>query len=122
MAPASLQSNSEDDPNTLTENVTCEDNPTEGTVCSPVLQPPVSAERTAAMFLLTFKEKYKLPQASIHFAVGAINQIVDRVCESIKEDVENNEATRFQYQDPFASLQSEYQQTKFYHTEFVDLN
>ena len=85
-----------------------------------------SPERTAAMFLLTFKEKYKLPQASINFAVSAINQIVVSVCESVKmsvkssaQELTNEEiASRIQCQDPFASLQTEYQQTKFYRDVF----
>ena len=88
-----------------------------------------SAERTAALFLLTFKEKYKLPQASVDFAVGAINEIVGSVCYSVKKSVESSfdssqmltkeEVMEYiQHNDPFSSLQTEYQQTKFYRAEF----
>ena len=88
-----------------------------------------SAERAAATFLLTFKERFKLPQASTDFAVGAINGIIDSVCESVKKSVENvfdssqtptkEEVMRhIQHNDPFSSLQTEYQQTKFYRAEF----
>ena len=88
-----------------------------------------AVERTAAMFLLTYKERFKLPQASIDFAVGAINGIVDSVCESVKKSVESvfdspqtptkeDVMSCIQHDDPFSSLQTEYQQTKFYCAEF----
>ena len=37
---------------------------------------PPSAQNVAALFLLTFQEKYKLPQKAINFAVGSVNTIV----------------------------------------------
>lgn len=88
-----------------------------------------SAQRTAALFLLTFQEKHRLSQTAINFAVGSINTIVDSVCKSVKRSVLELAmecppivSTRlpgcFEHEDPFASLQTEYQQTKFYREEF----
>ena len=39
-----------------------------------------TATKTAAMFLLTFRERYSLPQTAIDFAVGTINGIISSVC------------------------------------------
>ena len=85
-------------------------------------------KRTAALFLLTFKEQYKLPQASIDFAVGAINGLISTVCNSVQESLQSQSDTAmltaeqmttcFAYEDPFSSLKTEYQQTKFYREEF----
>lgn len=86
-----------------------------------------TTERIAALFLLTFKEQHKLTQTSLNFAVGAINGIVDGVCSSIQHQVQNSLKNggcslditdKFHYDDPFAGLQTEYQQSKFYQKEF----
>ena len=88
-----------------------------------------SAQRTAALFLLTFQEKHRLNQTAINFAVGSINTIVDSVCMSVERSVlelamecpaivRTRLAECFEHEDPFASLQTEYQQTKFYQEEF----
>ncbi len=85
------------------------------------------AERAAGLFLLTLKEKYKLSQKAINFAVGSISTIVDSVTESIQDSVESalengasiaDVAECFQHDDPFESLQTEYKQSKFYREEF----
>lgn len=47
-----------------------------------------SAQRTAALFLLTFQERYKLSQTAILFAVGTINTIVDGACKSLRESIQ----------------------------------
>ena len=47
-----------------------------------------SAQRTAALFLLTFQERYKLSQRAINFAVGTINTIVDGACESVRDSLQ----------------------------------
>ena len=85
----------------------------------------LSIERTAALFLLTFKERYMLPQAAINFAVSAVNGIVTSACESIQQSLltsinlpTDEISTHFEPEDPFASLQTEYQQTKFYRQVF----
>ena len=80
-------------------------------------------ERAAAMFLLTFKEKYMMPQAAINFATGAINGIIDSVRDSLLQSIQNDSdnislPVNVQHEDPFSSLRTEYQQTKFYREEF----
>ena len=51
---------------------------------------PPSAKHTAALFLLTLQEKYKLSQKAIDFAVGSISSIVDSVCDSIRNDIQSS--------------------------------
>ena len=48
------------------------------------VSPCRSAEEAAALFLLTFKEQYKLPQRAINFAVGSISTILQSVCGTIQ--------------------------------------
>lgn len=59
----------------------------------------------------------------INFAVGSISTIVDGVCESIKRSLEAGncsiDMSAFdEREDPFASLGSEYKQSKFYRDVF----
>lgn len=86
-----------------------------------------TAKRTAGLFLLTFKEKFRLSQRAINYAVGSITTIVDRVCESIQQSVTSelrekgfldDIAESFSYDDPFAEFQTEYRQTQYYRSEF----
>ena len=83
-----------------------------------------SASRTAALFLLTFKEKYNLLQSSINFAVGAINGVINSVCTSLQSSLQLVKppsdiiVSQFNYDDLFASLTTEYQQNKLYRKEF----
>ena len=85
-----------------------------------------TAERTAALFLITFQERYGLSQAAINFAVGSINGILDGVSESIHETAQglmeagscSLDAAFKEREDPFASLQTEYKQLKFYREVF----
>ena len=84
-----------------------------------------SAQRTAALFLLTFQERYKLSQTAILFAVGTINTIVDGACKSLRESIQERgslttdvAACFDQHEDSFAHFQTEYMQMKFYREEF----
>lgn len=87
-----------------------------------------TAQYTAALFLLTFQERYRLSQKSIDFAVGTVHHIVDSVCSQIQSSVEESLHSNtntdfdftqcFNYDDPFHCLKTEYQQTKFYKNEF----
>lgn len=70
------------------------------------------ASKSAAMFLLTFKERYHLPQTAIDFAVGTINGIISNVCDSIQVP------HACEVEDPFALLETEYKQNKFYRDVF----
>lgn len=82
----------------------------------------LTAERTATLFLITFQERYGLSQAAINFAVGSINGILDGVSQSIHETAQglmeagscSLDAAFKEREDPFASLQTEYKQLKFY--------
>lgn len=86
-----------------------------------------SSQRSAAIFLLTLKEKYNISQKAIDFAVGSMTTIMDNMCDSIKESVQKSLEPHLQetdisglinHVDPFSCLQTEYQQAKFYHKEF----
>ena len=60
----------------LTDTTTLLDSPSD----SRPDRTPSTPQHTAALFLLTFKEKYRLSQKAIDYAVGSINTIVDNVC------------------------------------------
>lgn len=93
-----------------------------------VPRPCVSAKRSAALLLLTFQERYRLSQTAVNFMVGSVSTIVDNVCDSLQEAVQSSlqkghctvdVAACFDVrEDPFAQLQTEYKQTKFYQKEF----
>ena len=99
-------------------------------VSQPLSQSSNKVQRTAALFLLTFQEKYRLSEASINFAVGSINSIVEGACEAARIAVEKlleSDASPssidlracFEHQDDaFASLHTKYQQSKFYRDTF----
>ena len=81
------------------------------------------AQRTAAMFLLTFQERFRVSQTAINFAVGSINTIVDGVCEVIQHSLEaansSIDTSAFdEREDPFSLLKTEYKQCKFYREVF----
>ena len=82
----------------------------------------------AANFLLTLKEKFKLPQSSIDYTVKAVEEIT---ANSIKHSLMSHLHTSgvdhslvhsfdacFSSTSPFADLKTEYQQTKFFKEEF----
>lgn len=70
------------------------------------------ASKSAAMFLLTLKERYNLPQTAIDFAVGTIHGIISNVCDSIQVP------HACEVEDPFGLLETEYKQNKFYRDVF----
>ena len=62
---------------------------------------------------------------TINFAIRAINGIIGNVCNSLQHSLASTStfcteqiSSQFEYEDPFASLQTEYQQTKFYREQF----
>ena len=88
-----------------------------------------SVEQVAALFLLTLKEKYRLTQTSLDFAVSSLMNIVNMTVSNIKESVqsqlveisENNDLllrSCFPEKDLFSNLKTEYQQTKYYKENF----
>ena len=87
---------------------------------------PIHPEEKAALFLLSYKEKYRLSQKSIDYAVGSINSICSGVCNSIRDSVKRKcDANTWDYvkdsfhtPDLFENLKTEYFQTKFYRQHF----
>jgi hypothetical protein len=79
-------------------------------------------ELAAARFLLTLKEKYRLTQASLNFALQSVGDIISITCRSIEHAVHQELSESdispspccFHTPDPFSNLKTEYQQTKFY--------
>ena len=92
------------------------------------LQTANRTEKSAALFLLTLKERYQITQSALDFAVGQLQQMVAYTVEDVKKLVETqlheSDADRpdisssFKVPDPFASLRTEYMQTKYYIENF----
>ena len=94
---------------------------------------PDRLQRSAALFLLTLKEKYEITQSALNFAVGQVQQMVAFAVEdtriSMKEhlfphlqaaDISVEVMDNFDVPDPFDILQTEHMQTKYY-KEYFDL-
>ena len=87
-------------------------------------------EAVAARFLLILKEKYRVTQASLDFAVDSVSEILQLVTNNIKQAVFNKLSehgttlngdeilSEFKQDSPFTNLKTEYQQTKFYKENF----
>jgi hypothetical protein len=89
------------------------------------------SKRMAALFLLTMKEKHRLTQSSINFAVTQVTDMFKFIAADIKSSVEGklkeslNEAgvslpdlAECFNVNPFDGLMSEHMQTKFYRENF----
>lgn len=87
--------------------------------------------RSAALFLLSIKECYQIPQTALEFAVSQVQQMLTYTVEDMKQFVKecllpHLQASGVQIElletlcvpDPFSSLQSEYMQTKYYKENF----
>ena len=86
--------------------------------------------RAAALFLLTLKEKYKLTQTTIDFAVCQVQHMVSYALQDMKDEVQQHVARTLGAElpdlidimdtsiDPFEGLQTEYMQTKFFRENF----
>ena len=83
-------------------------------------------EQTAAHFILNLKERFKLTQASLNFAIKAVDELIMISANNIKESVTNEVGDAatiipdhcFLPDSPFLNLRSEYQQTKFFKEKF----
>ena len=85
-------------------------------------------QRSAALFLLTMKERYKLTQTAVDFAVNQVKNMVTyalqdmqaTVQQGITSGVETTDAIDMigRSIDPFEDLHTEYKQTKFYKENF----
>lgn len=49
----------------------------------------LQVQKSSALFLLSCKERFRLPQTAINFAVGAVNAIVNDVCDLTKQSIEH---------------------------------
>ena len=84
------------------------------------------------MLLLTLKEKYRLTQSAITFAVSQVRETMNYVVDDVRdvaltqicqlgvlsEEQQTSLERVIEYADPFAGLQSEYMQTKYYRENF----
>ena len=88
-------------------------------------------ERSAALLLLTVKERFKLTQSAIDFITQQVHNIisygVDDIQKVVQEWLENQGiaanftelATHLEpLRNPFASIETEYMQSKFYRDHF----
>jgi len=130
----------EEEGNGLMDTSTCDVSPMQdppSKICN-VEQPhaaelqTVSANMHAGLLLLTLKEKHRLTQASVDFAVHQIQSMIRYTLEDAKESIEQKlqlHCTEMGVQlpdisdcfaniDPFSGLESEYMQTKFYKENF----
>lgn len=82
-------------------------------------------ERAVAQFLLIFKEKYRLTQAALDFAVASLTDIVNFTSRNIEKSVwaqlveidqhvDSLLSTCFAIPDSFVNLRTEYQQNKYF--------
>ena len=97
--------------------------PAEQTISTSTPSTSSIAQQTAAMFLLTFQERFRVSQTAINFAVGSINTIVNGVCEAVQHSLEaansSIDTSAFdEREDPFSLLKTEYKQCKFYREVF----
>lgn len=88
-------------------------------------------QKSAALFLLSAKERFHLTQSALNFVTQQVQQMVSFAVDDIEEAVKKHLndcgvtmqdtqlAAQFEVmRDPFSSLQTEYLQTKFYREKF----
>ena len=108
--------------------------PTEDQMCplAPNLTAQQSLQRSAALFLLTLKERYQLTQSALDFTVSQVKEMLfydhQEKVAAINTALRNQagEPTRTQaelsdcleYKNPFATLQTEHLQNKYYRENF----
>ena len=101
-----------------------------------VNQPPHSPivnnlERSAALFLLTLKEKYQLTQSAVDFAISQVKEMMfydmeDKRAElekalgqiDVESSVKLGVSDCLKYRNPFSGLETEYMQAKYYREHF----
>lgn len=83
-------------------------------------------QRSAALFLLTLKERYQLTQSALDFTVSQVKEMLyydhqDKVA-AINTALRNQSGAELsdclEYKNPFATLQTEHLQTKYYREHF----
>ena len=80
---------------------------------------------TAAKFILTLKERFKLTQASLDYTIKAVGEMMLLSANVLRQSIVDNRELATAPLDlqsslvnPFVSLQTEYQQTKFFKEHF----
>lgn len=83
------------------------------------------AKKSAALFLLTMKERHCLTQVALNFAVDQVRGMVSYIIHDLKsklteklEGVDVDVTGYFDCTDPFVDLGTEYLQHKFYQQHF----
>ena len=66
-------------------------------------------QQTAALFLLTLKEKHKLTQCAVDFSMDSARRMVSMAQEKLPSDL---------HVDPLSGLETEYLQAKYYRDNF----
>lgn len=100
---------------------------------APNLKAQESLQRSAALFLLTLKERYQLTQSALDFTVTQVKEMLfydhqDKVA-AINTALHNRQSGEcpptqaelsdcLEYKNPFATLQTEHLQTKYYREHF----
>ena len=87
-------------------------------------------ERSAALFLISLKERFEITQSALDFAVFQVQQMIEFAVEDVRESIKNTFLPGlqgcagaeslpdieecFHTPNPFTNLQSEYLQSKYY--------
>lgn len=102
-------------------------------VCADCIVSSNQMQKTAALYLLTLKERYKITQTAVDFVVSQTKHIVDNVvtnlCSAAEKEIKklsclNDEdasgilSVFTDVRDPFLGLETHYLQCKFYEEYF----
>ena len=102
-------------------------------VCANCIASSNQMQKTAALYLLTLKERYKITQTTVDFVVSQTKHIVDNVVTDLRsaaekeikklsclndEDASGILSVFTDVRDPFLGLETHYLQCKFYEEHF----
>ena len=102
---------------------------TDGIIQLPELTDMLKCERSAALFLLTLKERHRLTQVGLDFTVEQVQNIISMMTDHLKSSVKNhfegnnnlhliNIDEIFSFANPFERLQTAYMQNKYFKENF----
>lgn len=133
-SPLPLRSAPEVSPLEVEESTTPDEGPfeIEGAMDVPLNMDENRVSRSAALFLLSMKEKHRLTQTCIDYAVSQVHQMVEFIVEDLQSSVENaieqqladydvdvpNVSRCFSDINPFEGLETEHKQIKFWKKNF----
>ena len=82
-------------------------------------------QKSAALFILTLKERYCITQVALDFAIGQVKEMVGYIMDDVKLNLQQQLANEcldieqiFDYSKIFDGLNTEYLQQKFYRQHF----